>query len=232
MLKAIIFDGDDTLWHTEWLYDEARRHARQIVEREGLDGERWEARERLLDVENVSHLGHSAERFPSSCVTAYEEECAIEGRAVDEGARRSVGDAARTVFGRPAPLVSGARETLEALKARGLLLALLTKGDPLVQVQRIEQSGLRPIFDLVEVVEEKTSESILATVGRLGVSPGEALTVGNSARSDVLPSLAAGITPVWIDAHVWEYERDHNQIPEENVIKREDLSALLEISTP
>jgi putative hydrolase of the HAD superfamily len=229
VIRGIVFDGDDTLWHTEWLYDDAREQARQIVERAGLDGERWEARERLLDVENVSRLGHSAERFPLSCVTAYEEECATEEKAVDEMARREIGDAARTVFDRAAPLVSGVRETLEALKARGLLLALLTKGDAAVQARRIEQSGLASLFDLIEVVDEKSPESILVTIEHLGVAPEEALTVGNSVRSDVLPSLAAGVKPVWIDAHVWEYERDHGAMPEKDVIKKEDLTDLLEI---
>ena len=38
--QAIVFDGDDTLWETEALYDDARRRAREIVAATGLDGER------------------------------------------------------------------------------------------------------------------------------------------------------------------------------------------------
>ncbi|MEY2474030.1 MAG: hypothetical protein QOK28_3359 [Actinomycetota bacterium] len=35
MIRGVIFDGDDTLWLTEHLYDEARGQARDLVERAG-----------------------------------------------------------------------------------------------------------------------------------------------------------------------------------------------------
>ncbi len=230
MVRAIIFDGDDTLWETERLYDEARARGRRIVEGAGLDGEAWEARERLLDVENVRRLGHSMDRFPTSCVQAYQAVCATAGAPVDDGVLRAIDTAASQVFEWRAPLVKGARATLVELRARGFALGLLTKGDPLVQVRRIEDSGLGDLFDAIEIVEEKTPESIISMVGRLGASRSEAMTVGNSVRSDILPSLAAGVTPVWIDAHVWEYERQHDPLPIDRVIEGRELEDLLEIS--
>jgi putative hydrolase of the HAD superfamily len=229
VVRAIIFDGDDTLWHTEQLYDEARGRARELVEETGLDGERWEARERAIDVENVARFGHGTDRFPTSCIEAYEETCAESGEPVDDGVRERIGAVARTVFERPAPLVDSARRTLEELRSQGIALALLTKGDGAVQRLRVEQSGLAPLFDLVEIVEEKTPESILSTLERLGVPASAGLTVGNSVRSDVFPSLAAGVKPVWIDAHVWEYEREHDSPPQDDVIKKEELRDLLKM---
>ena len=50
---AVVFDGDDTLWSTEPLYDRARQDARAEVVHSGLDGEEWERVERRIDVENV-----------------------------------------------------------------------------------------------------------------------------------------------------------------------------------
>lgn len=231
MLRAIIFDGDDTLWETERLYDEARARCREIVVGAGLDGEAWEARERLLDVDNVARLGHSIDRFPTSCVEAYREISLAAGVDVDDEVVGEVEAAARQVFERQAPLVNRARETLVELRDRGYALALLTKGDPQVQARRIESSGLIDLFDTIEIVDEKTPESIISLLDRLGASRAEALTVGNSVRSDVLPSLAAGVTPVWIDAHVWEYEREHEPFPADCVIERRELEDLLEISS-
>lgn len=231
MIQAIIFDGDDTLWHTEWLYDEARQRAREITEAAGLNGENWEARERVIDVDNVVRFGHGSDRFPASCVEAYEEACTAVGKDVDQDVQSDIDTAARSVFTRPAPLVEGVEEILAALRSRGILLALLTKGDPTVQRLRIKQSGLADMFDLIEIVERKEPDSIAGLLGQLGVAPAAALTVGNSLRSDVLPSIAADVTPVWIDAHVWEYERQHAEIPVgKKVIKRKDLSGLLEIT--
>lgn len=230
MLRAIVFDGDDTLWQTEHLYDEARSQAREIIEGAGLDGDTWEARERLIDVENVDRFGHAIDRFPTSCVEAYEEVCLAAGVAVDNALRQEIDSVARKVFERRAPLMNGARETLSELRSRGYSLALLTKGDPPVQALRIEQSELRDLFDLIEIVEEKTPESILSVLRQLDIAPSEAITVGNSMRSDILPSLAAGVTPVWIDAHVWEYERQHDCNPPGNVIEGKELRDLLKIT--
>src|SRR5207253_2745254 len=101
----------------------------------------------------------------------------------------------------------------------GFRLALLTKGDPRLQRRRLDQSGLARLFDVVEIVDQKTPESIAAILDRLEVEPDHAVSVGNSVRSDVLPSLAAGVRPVWIDAHVWEYERADEGPTDERVVQ-------------
>jgi putative hydrolase of the HAD superfamily len=228
MARAIVFDGDDTLWLTERLYDEARARAREIVEAAGFDGERWEQLEREIDVTNVGRFGHSAERFPTSCMEAYEALAETEG-GPDHEVRENVAAAARSAFTRRAPLVESSRETLRELRERGYRLALLTKGDPAVQLRRVEQSGLAPLFDAIEIVERKTPEAIRSLLGRLNVEPEGALSVGNSVRSDILPSLDAGVQAVWIDAHVWEYEREHNGLANRDVIEIDHLRELLKV---
>jgi hypothetical protein len=50
----VVSDGDDTLWSTEALYDAARQRVYELVRGHGLDPDRWEAVERLRDVENVA----------------------------------------------------------------------------------------------------------------------------------------------------------------------------------
>jgi putative hydrolase of the HAD superfamily len=226
-----VFDGDDTLWLTESLYDEARQQARAVVEAAGLDGARWEELERLLDVQNVQRLGLTLDRFPTSCIEAYRSLCSEAGRMIDPDVEIRVGAAARTAFEKPAPLVPNAREALSSLKSRGYLLALLTKGDPALQRRRIEQSGLAPFFDVIKIVDEKTPESIASVLSELGVAASSAVSVGNSLRSDITPSLAAGVQPIWIDAHVWEYERGDDATPDERVIAVKDLSRLLEVTS-
>lgn len=228
MARAIVFDGDDTLWLTERLYDEARAHARELVEAAGLDGETWEQLERDIDVRNVGRFGHSAERFPTSCMEAYAELSGTEG-GPDPEVLENVGAAARSVFTRRAPLIESARETLTELRDRGYRLALLTKGDPGVQRRRVEESGLAPLFDAVEIVERKTPQAIRELLGRLDAEPERALSVGNSVRSDILPSLEAGLQAVWIDAHVWEYEREHDGLADQDVVEIENLAELLKV---
>jgi putative hydrolase of the HAD superfamily len=204
---AVVFDGDDTLWSTEPLYDEARDAARAEVVRAGFDGDEWERLERRFDVENVRHLGFSIERFPTSCVQAYEAIARQSRVPVNEDVRERVRAAARRVFNQDPPLVPGAKETLRALRARGVRLALLTKGDPDVQKRRVEHSGLANMFDVIHIVPEKPAAAFLEIVAELEVEPKDAWSVGNSVRSDILPAIEAGLRAVWIDAHVWEHER-------------------------
>ena len=226
MIRAVIFDGDDTLWRTEALYDSARACARKVVEAAGLDGARWEERERRRDVENAGRLGYSIVRFPQSCVEIYEELCEEAGVQSEPPIARAIASAAERAFSEIAPLLPFARQTLEELRSRGLRLILLTKGETGLQLRRIEESGLAPMFDVIEIVDAKTSATFAAVLAKAGVTAGEAVSVGNSVLSDVLPSLDAGVQPIWIDAHVWEYERTDGAV-DEQVIKVDDLAGLL-----
>jgi putative hydrolase of the HAD superfamily len=221
---GVVFDGDDTLWSTEQLYDDARSRARSVVSESGLDGTTWEEWERRIDVQNVDRLGYSIDRFPSSCVEAYELLCRSTKRAVDAEIASRVREAARSVFERDPSLVSGARETLMALRESGVRLALLTKGDVQLQSRRIERSGLRELFDVIQIVPDKSPAIIREVVAALGVDVGSAWMVGNSMRSDVLPAIDAGLRVVQIPAHVWEYERTCDHIADDRVITTSRLA--------
>lgn len=226
---AVIFDGDDTLWSTEELYDEARQQAAHVVRRSGLDAERWERLERALAVDNVAVHGYSPDRFPTSCVQAYERVCADAGRPVDPAVMHAVYDAARSVFQRTPRRKPGVPQVLERLRSRGVRLALLTKGDPDVQRRRIDASGLVSLFEAVEIVAEKTPQVMLALAARLGAQPSSTWMVGNSVRSDMLPAVQAGLRAAWIDSHVWEHERTHDHLIDDRVLPVLHLEALMDV---
>jgi putative hydrolase of the HAD superfamily len=231
-VTAVIFDGDDTLWETEPLYDHARRTARAIVVDAGQDGAAWEALERRLDVENVDTMGYSPGRFPASCVQAYEWICGAQGATADPDVVRRIRQAAATVFDADAPVMPDAEATLAALRDRGVRLALLTKGDPHVQARRVERSGLRPFFDVVEIVADKSPQAIGRVIAALGAHPAASWMVGNSVRSDVMPALAAGARAIWIDSHVWEHERSHDHLLDGRAATAVRLSDILDMITP
>jgi putative hydrolase of the HAD superfamily len=203
---AIFFDGDDTLWLTEHLYDEARERAAHVVAVQGLDKLDWVQRERRIDVANVPRFGLSAERFPTSCVEAYKELCTAAGQRPTAAVVRDVWAAAESVFQTPAPPVPHVEATLKTLWPEHSLF-LLTQGDPVVQERRIGESGLQHLFDGVFVTPRKSQEVLRAVVGKLGVDVSDAVFVGNSVASDINPALSVGMRAVWIDAHVWDHER-------------------------
>ena len=226
--RGVIFDGDDTLWLTEALYDDARATVRRVIEREGLDGTEWERIQRLRDLHNVAALGHSVERFPISCVEALSLAGGEQVSNADK-LRAEVLDAARSVFEARAPLREDASDVLAELVRRGTHLALLTKGARSVQERRLADSGLAHFFDVVSIVERKTPAVFASVVRQLGLAVTEVVSVGNSVQSDIRPSLDAGVDAIWLPAYVWEYEERHDREAERSLRKIAQLGDLLHL---
>jgi putative hydrolase of the HAD superfamily len=227
--KAAIFDGDDTLWRTEVLYDRAREASREIVSTHGVDPDQWEVRQRVIDVENVAEYGFSSARFPASCLQAFREVWIAAGREVDEDVERKIVYAAQSVFRQNPELIPHVTSVLQTLRDRGVHLALLTKGDLRVQTDRIQQSGLASFFDLIKIVPEKTTNTIRSMLNDLNVRASNAWAIGNSLRSDILPAVELGVRGIWIDAPVWEYERNEGAPAEASIFKATDLRDILHI---
>ncbi len=225
---AVIFDGDDTLWLTEGLYDAARDAARALVEAAGLDGRAWEAAQRRIDLANVARFGHQATRFPTSSVEALAE---IAGGTIARQLQAAVWTAAASVFETVAPLRDHADLVLDELTARGFRLALLTKGDREVQTHRIDTSGLAGHFEVIEIVDHKTAADFRRVAATLEVEVAGVVSIGNSIRSDVLPSLEAGIRALWLPAYVWDYERSHDTSELTGVHQLTDLRDALQLLT-
>jgi putative hydrolase of the HAD superfamily len=204
--QLVIFDGDDTLWFVEPLYDQARQAAAVVVEGTGLDPHRWEELQRRIDVENVESLGVSATRFPKSSVTAYQLLADEAGRPPEPAVEANIRRAAESVFSMAATPAAGVQEVLEHLRT-ACDLALLTKGDSWVQEKRIADAGLASEFALIRIVPEKGEKEFRDLLIEFGVESSQAWSVGNSLASDINPALRIGMTAIWIDAHVWEHER-------------------------
>jgi len=219
-MALVVFDGDDTLWSTEPLYDEARDACRSIVAAQGLDGAAWEAAERAIDVRNVAAMGLRPSRFPASCVQAY---LAVGGasRTVEEAIRRT----ASQVFDRKAAVLPGVPAVLVHLKHTHRLV-LLSKGDPEVQAKRLADSELAEVFSQVFVVDHKDERSFSAVLAADGRPASRSWSVGNSLPSDINPALKLGMRAVWIDTHVWDHERRETE-PLPGVLHR--VSSLLEV---
>ncbi|HEY5025395.1 MAG TPA: HAD family hydrolase [Acidimicrobiales bacterium] len=224
--QTVIFDGDDTLWETEVLYDRARTAARELIEQMGFDGERWEALQRIIDVQNVDLLGLSAIRFPTSCREAYESVCREDGTSFDTAVARAIYEAADTVFESTAPIYPDSLPVLESLSGKWRLM-LLTRGDQKVQRRRIDESGLAQFFEEIRVVDEKTTASWAALISDCGIDVSASWSVGNSIGSDITPAIECGLWAAWIPAHVWEREQHDGEPPASRRMRK--LQALGEL---
>ena len=201
----IAFDGDDTLWHNERSYRDARERFRRLLASAGLDLDEAdvEASVNRTELANLDYFGYGVSSFALSLI-----ETAIDLTGGRIAGRDLVDllDLAREMVSEKIELFPGANETLTALAGPHPLM-LVTKGDLLHQSSKLERSGLRSYFTSVEVVSRKTPDVYAAILSRHGIDPRRFLMVGNSLRSDVLPVLELGGWAVYVPAALtWSHE--------------------------
>jgi putative hydrolase of the HAD superfamily len=202
VIEVVAFDGDDTLWHNETVFNVTQARFRQLmlpyVDEQQLD-------EQLLAVQmrNLELFGYGVKSFTLSMI-----ETAIE---ISDGAvpARDIGSIigwGKEMLQHPIELLPGVRETIETLNGRYRLM-LITKGDLFDQEGKIARSGLADLFWQIDVVAEKDEQTYRRILTRHGVSPEEWLMVGNSVRSDILPAVAAGGRAVHVPYYTtWVHE--------------------------
>lgn len=206
--RALLLDLDDTL----------------VVESAGGDDPWEEALPRLAEAVGGAALGPLREALAAQRAWFWSDPARHRrGRLDMEAARREIVAAAVAALGlgareaahawadavsatrearmRPFP---GALEALEAFRARGLRLALVTNGGAAGQRRKIERFGLEARVDAVLVEGElgfgKPDRRVFArALDALGAAPEEAWMVGNDLRADVAGAQAAGIAGVWVD---------------------------------
>ncbi|WP_243611326.1 HAD family hydrolase [Shimia aestuarii] len=186
-LTTIGFDADDTLWHNERFFritqDRFARLLADYTERDHLE-------DRLLAAEkrNLGHYGFGIKGFVLSMIeTAIE---VTEGK-VPAAVIAELMEAGREMLEHPIELLPHAREAIEAL-APDYRILLITKGDLIDQERKLAQSGLGDLFDGVEIVSHKTTETYVEIFARHCQDASRAMMVGNSLRSDVIPVIEAG----------------------------------------
>ena len=179
------FDADDTLWHNERAF---RLTEDRFLALLAPHAEERSLRARLLEAErrNLGLYGFGVKGFTLSMI-----ETAIEATrgAVPAAVIAEILASGREMLAHPIELLPGAREAVEAASAAARVV-LITKGDLLDQERKLAQSGLGELFDAVEVVSDKTPDTYARLFRRHG--GGEAVMVGNSLKSDVVPAIEAG----------------------------------------
>ena len=186
-LTTIGFDADDTLWQNEAAFrltqDRFTALLADFAEPDHLH-------DRLLAAErrNLGHYGFGVKGFTLSMIeTAIEvTEARVPASVISE-----LVAAGREMLEHPTELLPHAREAVTALAA-DFRVVLITKGDLLDQERKLAQSGLGDLFHGVEIVSNKTAPVYAQIFARHGTGAGQAMMVGNSLKSDVIPAIEAG----------------------------------------
>ncbi|MFO8036042.1 MAG: HAD family hydrolase [Anaerolineales bacterium] len=202
MFQWIAFDADDTLWHNEKIYRMGRERFRGILAKYDLQGD-VEGHFNEVEIRNLRYYGYGVMSFVLSMIEAALQLTDGKIRAEDI---QTLLDLSKEMLTAEVTLFDGARELISDLSVEYPLM-LITKGDLSHQKRKVEESGLLPHFQAVEVVSEKTVGVYEEILGRHQVDVSHFLMVGNSIRSDIQPILELGGWAVHVVPHLtWDYE--------------------------
>jgi len=208
-LRAVGFDGDDTLWHSETRFHVTQGEFRDLLQRHAPEAD---VDKRLAEMEmaNLAIYGYGVKSFTLSML-----ETAIEltqGRIPASDLEVILGWGKRMLT-QPTELLSGVEDALR-LVASDLDVYLITKGDLFDQESKLARSGLGDLFLGVEILSEKNEETYRGVFSRRAIKPEEFVMVGNSLRSDIVPVVQLGGRAVHIPYVVtWE----HEHVPEDEL---------------
>ncbi len=202
MFQWIAFDADDTLWHNEKIYRQGRERFREILVKYNPQGE-VDEHFNEIEIRNLCYYGYGVMSFVLSMIEAAIQLTGGKIRAEDI---QTLIDLSKEMLTAEVTLFDGARELVSDLGVEYPLM-LITKGDLSHQKRKVEESGLLPHFEVVEVVDEKTVAVYEEILERHQVDVDHFLMVGNSIRSDIQPILELGGWAVHVSPHLsWDYE--------------------------
>lgn len=223
---TLLFDADDTLWDNNVHFEAAIEAWTEVVVNGSWTVEA--AREELDRIEEANfvsggvgtaafgvHLRLAAEAIlPADQLGAALPRIQAIVDAMPRGA---------------VSLLPDVPETLDALGARHVL-GLVTRGDPAEQWAKIDASGLRDRFAHIAVVEHKVPQTYRELAARWALDPARTVMIGNSPRSDIAPSRAAGFRAVLIShAATWRLELADLDPADPGVTRLERFAQLLEL---
>ena len=209
--RAILFDLDDTLIRAYAQPEEAWTRLLHIFAAH-LDAHDPEAIERFrvafMDEARSfwSDKDEAAKwrlNIPGARRLAVRRGLARLGRPDDALADR-IADAFTEMRRQEYRLYPDAHATVDALRAAGVKLALVTNGARETQREKIERFELEHRFDHIQIEGEfgqgKPEPAVYRhALERLGVGPSEAWMVGDNYEWEVVAPLAIGMAGIWYD---------------------------------
>lgn len=224
--QTLIFDADDTLWQNNIYFENAFAQFCEYLSHSSLTPD--EVRSILDEIEIVNNAihGYGAVNFGRNLSQCY---LRLAERAVDQHDLKRVTAMAHQILLQEIELMPGVAETLPFLAERHQIF-MCTKGDLAEQNRKIDLSGLRPLFRECVVVKEKNRETYATLAADLMLDTQRTWMIGNSPKSDVNPSLEAGLRAVLVPhERTWTLEREEIRDPDGRLLVADGFADLLRL---
>jgi len=223
MFETIAFDADDTLWHNEVIFQDTQKSFYQML-KPYADEEVIHQNLSKVEMSNVRLFGYGITGFTLSMIeTALE----ISNEQIPQSKIQYIIDCGKQMLEAPIELLPDVKSTLEKL-VDSYNLMLISKGDLMHQMNKVELSGLADLFSIIEIVAEKNKHTYQKIVHKHRLTPSSLLMVGNSMKSDILPILEIGGSAVYIPYHVTSHVEmiAHKNTPSDRLWELESLKDL------
>ena len=195
----IIFDGDNTLWETESLYDDARHALCRLIVSEAPTVRELEVAtfQRKRDYELHAEMGYSQARYPRSFRDTVEHFLGFAHPRADDA--RRFAESVFNMIAQAAPEV----DSVLAKLSRSFSIGLLTAGERSVQERRISDFGRTQYFDRMRIVPAKSGPVLREFLEFCNADAQSSWMVGDSLKSDIIPANEIGLNSVWLKVANW-----------------------------
>ncbi len=203
--QTLLIDADDTLWENNIYFERAIANFISFLNHHEYSPD--QVREVLYEVErdNIRRHGYGMHSFALALVNCFEQ---LSVEPLTPALHDTIRGFAHAIAEHPMEILPEVAETLAELAQRHHLF-LLTKGSITEQTGKVERSGLKDYFTVVEVVAEKDAAAYRGIVEKYGLARDTTWMIGNSPKSDINPALEAGLHAVFVPHdNTWMLERD------------------------
>lgn len=202
--QHLAIDADDTLWENNVYFERAFDRFCGLLDHSTMTPVEIRAVLDEIESANIRTHGYGAANFARNLKQCFVK---LAERPVSDADLDAAGRFAHEILDHPMNIIGGVPETLEYLASRHELV-LFTKGDPAEQQAKIERSGLDRFFDHAAIVREKDVPAYERLAAGRGFTLERTWMVGNSPKSDINPSLAAGWNAAFVPhERTWGLEK-------------------------
>jgi putative hydrolase of the HAD superfamily len=224
--QTLLFDADDTLWENNIYFEQAIADFISFLDHHSHTPDEVRAHLNTCEHATIAAHGYGLSSFRMSLVACFEQLSTAPLTPELEARIHAFADIISTA---QIELLPGVADTLRSLSFRHRLL-LVTKGDVEEQTDKLHRSGLAPVFSAVEVLAEKNTAAYLDLIARHTLDPATTWMIGNSPKSDINPSLKAGLNAIFIphdSTWVLEHEIVDAPPPGQNLLQ---FASILEMA--